>query len=158
MTSALQYPWQHEFVIQHTQRLLRSFQHWTGRSLLAPAATPAATAQALFQAPFVVVSHGTQTNPIFNYGNQTALDLWEFDWSTFTQMPSRYSAEPDERRDRAQLLAAAKTQGYSRNYQGIRISRTGKRFRVVNVTLWEVLDETNHSCGQAATFDQWEFL
>ena len=158
MTFALESPWQHEVAIQHTQRLLRSFQHWTGRSLLAPAATPAATAQALFQAPFVVVSHGTQTDPIFNYGNQTALDLWELDWPTFTQTPSRSTAEPEEHRDREQLLQNAKTHGYISDYQGIRISCTGRRFRIANVILWEVLDETNHRCGQAATFDQWEFL
>ncbi len=32
MSSTLQFPWQQEAVIRHSQSLLYSFQHWTGRS------------------------------------------------------------------------------------------------------------------------------
>ena len=34
-------------------------------------------AQALWEAQFVVVSHGMEENPILNYGNQQGFDLWE---------------------------------------------------------------------------------
>ncbi|MFM6630604.1 MAG: MEKHLA domain-containing protein, partial [Microcystis panniformis] len=51
-----------------------------GRSLLRQIGTGKEQSKMLFYAPFVLVSHGTQTNPIFNYGNRTALDLWGLTW------------------------------------------------------------------------------
>lgn len=152
-------PWQQPEIIQHTQRLLRSFEHWTGRSLLIPSDnTPEAIARELFEAPFVVVSHATQSDPIFNYGNQTALRLWELDWGTFIQTPSRKTAEPEAQQARAQLLARARANGFIDDYQGIRISSTGRRFWIRDVILWDVLDEQDCHCGQAATFNYWEFI
>ncbi|MGL5509988.1 MAG: MEKHLA domain-containing protein, partial [Microcoleaceae cyanobacterium] len=54
-------PWQAEEIIDHCQRLVSSFQYWTGKSLLANFSpipkTPKAIAQQLFYAPFVLVSH-----------------------------------------------------------------------------------------------------
>lgn len=137
--------------IQQAQRLITSFQHWTGKPLIE-------TPEALFEAPFVVVSHGTEPDPIFNYANQQALDLWEMDWDTFTQLPSRYSAEPISQEERSRLLAQAKAQGYISDYRGVRISSTGKRFWIEDVILWTVLDELNYPCGQAATFSSWKFI
>ncbi|MEB3336910.1 MAG: MEKHLA domain-containing protein [Leptolyngbyaceae bacterium] len=150
--------WQQPAVIQHTQRLLHSFYHWTGQSLLSHQGDPEAEAQALFTASFVVVSHGTQADPILNYGNQVALDLWQMDWHRFTATPSRCTAEPMEREERAKLLAQAKAQGFINNYQGIRISSTGQRFYIQDVVIWDVLDEAHQPCGQAATFNQWQFI
>jgi hypothetical protein len=149
-------PWQQPDIIQHSQRLLNSYQHWTGRSLLDSINAPEDIAQALFEAPFVLVSHDTQADPIFNYGNQKALELWELDWNQFTQTPSRRTAEPVEWSDRDQLLEQAKTHGYIDNYQGIRISSTGRRFQIQDVLLWNVIDEQGNLCGQAATFSKWK--
>lgn len=143
MTSA----WQ----IKQAQRLIKSFQHWTGKSLID-------VPEALFEAPFVVVSHGTEPDPIFNYANRQALMLWEMDWETFTQMPSRKSAEPMSQEARSRFLAQGKAQGYISDYRGIRISSTGKRFWIENVIVWTVLDELNQPSGQAATFSSWTFL
>lgn len=158
MNAEQSHPWQLPAIIYHTQRLIKSFQQWTGHSLIQKSNSPEETAQSLFEAPFVVVSHGTEADPIFNYANQLALDLWELDWQQFIRTPSRATAESVEWVDREQLLAAAKQHGYIDNYQGVRISSTGKRFRIKNVILWEVLDEKGDRCGQAATFDQWEML
>lgn len=151
-------PWQQPEVIQHSQRLLRSFQQWTGRSLLSNSDSALAIAQALFEAPFVVVSHGTEADPVLNYGNRQALELWEMPWETLTHTPSRQTAEPIARAERDRLLQQAREQGYISNYQGVRISSTGKRFWIQDVIIWDVLDETNQQIGQAATFDRWEFL
>jgi MEKHLA domain len=137
--------------IQQAQRLITSFEHWTGKPLIE-------TPEALFDAPFVVVSHGTEPDPIFNYANRQALLLWEMDWQTFTQLPSRKSAEPVSQEARSRLLAQAKSQGYINNYRGIRISSTGKRFWIEDVILWTVLDQLNQPCGQAAMFSSWTFV
>jgi MEKHLA domain len=127
-------PWQNPSVIQHSQRLLKSFQHWTGRPLMSDPPIEH-FAQALYEAPFVIVSHGTEADPIFNYGNRQALELWELDWQTFTRLPSRQSAAPIEREARAQLLAEAKEKGYISNYRGIRTSSTERQFWIEDVIL-----------------------
>jgi hypothetical protein len=158
MQDKLEFPWQQAAIVEHSQRLLSSFEHWTGRKLLAVEGTSEAIAQALFEAPFVVTSHGTEADPILNYGNQKALELWQMDWHQFTQTPSRYTAEPMQREERARLLEQARQHGFISNYQGIRISSTGQRFRIQDVIVWDVLDETNTRCGQAATFSSWVFL
>ena len=149
--------WRERAIIRHTQYLLNSFRYWTGQTLLQEEA-PQVQAQTLFESPFVIVSHGIETDPIFNYGNQTALDLWEMTWERFTSLPSRHSVAPDEQTDREQLLAQARSLGYITNYTGIRISATGRRFYIQNVILYDVLDENQHRIGQAATFPTWEFL
>lgn len=73
MTIGNAFPWQQEIIIRHSQRILKSFQHWTGRCLLDVSGSPQEVAQALFAASFVLASHGTEADPIFNYGNRQAL-------------------------------------------------------------------------------------
>jgi MEKHLA domain len=151
-------PWTQPNIVGHTQNLLRSFRHWFGRELWIGSNEPQTIAEALFCAPIAVLSHGTQVDPILNYGNQTALQLWEMDWADFTQMPSRLTAEPDLREGRSQLLAAAAQQGYLTDYSGVRISKTGQRFWIEQAIIWRVLDDEGNNCGQAATFDRWKPL
>ena len=158
-------PWETEFVIHHSQRLLYSFHHYLGRSLLPErwpdTQTPAELAtQALqlFEAPFVVVSHGTEADPVFNYGNAQALALWELNWESFTQLPSRKSAENTERPERAEMLAQAKKQGYFEGYVGDRATSCGRKFRMADGIIWTVADATGGVWGQAATFSQYYFL
>ncbi len=158
MTSIIEFPWQQEAIIRHSQRLINSFQHWTGDYLLDVNGVPQETAKALFEAPFVLVSHGTESDPIFNYGNRKALELWEFSWEEFTRMPSRKSAEEVVQEERDRLLSEAATKGFITNYSGIRTSSTGKRFYIKDTILWNILDEQNQHCGQAAFFSNWKFI
>ncbi|MBD2578696.1 MEKHLA domain-containing protein [Oscillatoria sp. FACHB-1406] len=158
MSNSLPFVAQQESTARHSQRLLDSFQHWTGRSLIEVAGSPLEIARTLFEAPFVVVSHGTEANPIFNYGNRKALELWALSWEDFTQMPSRQSAEPSELPDRQRLLDAVAQKGFSDGHSGVRISTTGCRFLLEETLIWNVLDERGEYIGQAATFSQWHFL
>lgn len=152
-------PWQDEGVIHHSVRLCQSFYHWTGRSLLPDHyPTDQALGEALFTFPQPVLSHGTEPDPLLNYGNQATLDLWQLDWQTLRQMPSRLTAEPISRAERQQRLAQAAAQGYTENYSGVRISTTGQRFQIENACIWVVLDEQGQPIGQAATFKDWRFL
>lgn len=148
-------PWQQEAVIRLSLRLLHSFQHWTGYALIDTNDSPILVAQRLFEASFVLVSHETGSNPIFNYGNQKALELWQLDWEAFTNLPSRCSAEPVEQKERSHLLAQVKNQGFISKFQGIWISSTGKRFKIEDGIIWNVLDSEQRPCGQAATFNRW---
>ena len=114
--------------------------------------------QALFEAPIVVVSHGAEADPILNYGNRTALMLWELTWEQLLAMPSRLTAEPVNRAERERLLEAARRHGYYEGYRGVRITSSGRRFLVENALVWTVLDPSGNRVGQAATFSTWRWL
>lgn len=138
--------------------LLESFHRWTGHELIERAGSPEDRARALFFAPCVVVSHGTEADPILNYGNKTALELWETDWGLFTRTPSRLTAEPMNRAERERMLARAAARGWIDDYRGVRISMTGRRFLVEHAIVWTVVDDEGTRRGQAATFARWSFL
>lgn len=150
--------WQQPEIISWIQIVADSYRQLLGKNLIDSANTPEQLSKALFYVPFVLVSHGTQANPIFNYGNQTALQLWSLSWDEFIKTPSAASAEPIAREERALMLKQAKEQGYIENYQGVRISSEGKRFLIKQVTLWNLTDESGQKCGQAATYPSWEWL
>ncbi|MCA9481278.1 MAG: MEKHLA domain-containing protein, partial [Nitrospira sp.] len=141
-----------------TQWLLNSYAKFLNQDLISRQGTDLEQAERLFKSPFVVASHGLEDDPILNYGNQAALDLWEMDWEQFTHTPSRLTAEPVNREKRARMLEQAKTQGYISDYQGVRISRTGKRFLVERATVWNIHQLDGTPLGQAATFSSWTFL
>lgn len=142
----------------YLQHLLDSYRRWLGRELIARDGPPPSQAERLFHAPCVVLCHGTQADPVFNYGNRAALELFELDLAALTSMPSRLSAEPLQRDERARLLARTTRDGYVDDYQGVRISSSGRRFRIDQAIVWNVLDETDQQIGQAATFSDWVFL
>jgi MEKHLA domain-containing protein len=147
-----------DFFIRHTLCLARNFNRWTGRDLLPGALPPPELATKLFDAPFVVVSHGTESDPILNYGNRAALDLWEMSWAEFTRTPSRLTAEPARRDARAKAMEVVARQGFFEGYSGIRISKSGRRFEISGATIWNLISETGQLQGQAATFSEWKFL
>ena len=119
---------------------------------------PEEQARALYQAPFVIVSHGMEVDPILNYGNRVALELWELDWERFTKTPSRLTAEPVNQAERARMLARAREQGFIDDYRGVRISGTGKRFLVEQPIVWNIVGAEGEQLGQAATCSRWTFL
>ena len=145
--------------VRRCRILCDSFARLLGRPLLPQTPTDdRAVAQALYDAPVVIVSHGIQADPIFWFANRTAQRLWEVDWPTFTSMPSRKSVEPDEHVAREGLLRRAAEHGYIDDYRGVRISASGRRFRIEDVVLWNLTDDQGQRIGQAATFATWTFL
>jgi hypothetical protein len=150
--------WQKPWVMEWTQSLLDSYVRLVKQELITREGTPQEQAERLFTSPMVVASHGLEKDPILNYGNQAALDLWEMDWEQFTQTPSRLTAEPVNRDERARMLAQAKTHGYINDYRGIRISRSGKRFFVERATVWTIQKPDGTPLGQAAMFSSWTYL
>ena len=69
--------------------LLDSYAFWLRRELIERTSSMDDRGRRLFSAPFVVVSHIDSGDPILNYGNRKALDLWEMTWAEFTTTPSR---------------------------------------------------------------------
>jgi hypothetical protein len=147
-----------DFYIHHAQLLCASYERWTGKQLLSNQFPAHEVILQLFHAPFALVSHGTEADPVFNFGNQTALHLFEMSWEEFTQLPSRKSAEPVNRQERADFMARVTKEGCINDYSGIRVSATGKRFRIAQATVWNLIDEKEQYHGQAAVFDHWMYL
>lgn len=150
--------WQQPKIIRWSQILADSYQQLLGKELVDSVNTPEQLAESLFHASFVLVSHGIQADPILNYGNKTALQLWSMSWEELITTPSRLTAERVNRETRAVMLEQAAKQGYISNYQGIRISSTGKRFLIEQTTIWNLTDELGQKCGQAAAFSNWKWL
>ena len=149
---------QNHYCVEHINLLIDSYRHYIGKDLVDPSLDRVEAAKDLFHAPFVLVSHDTAADPIFNYANKTALALFEMTWPEFTMLPSRQSAEPPNREERAALLSAVSSQGFIENYSGIRISKSGKRFIIQEVTVWNLRDRQGQYQGQAAVYSTWQYL
>ena len=156
-------------IIQHSLLLIESFERLTGNSLVPDqSAEPCAEASAesssvalaeiLYELDAVVLSHNGGEDPVFNYANRKAQELFEYDWDTFLTLPSRLSAEPDRREDRSAMLQSAAKQGYISNYGGVRISASGRRFEISDAIIWNLEDRDGTPVGQAAVFDQFVFV
>ncbi|MBW5445504.1 MEKHLA domain-containing protein [Cohnella sp. CFH 77786] len=144
--------------VKHARIILDSYKKWTGKNLLDGVDGFCDEFDRLFHAPFAVLSHGTEADPVLNFGNQTVLKLWEMDWETFTRTPSRMTAEPMLREERDRLLKEVSEKGFVEPFTGIRISSTGRRFYIVNATVWNLVDEFGAFCGQAAAFREHRYV
>jgi hypothetical protein len=145
------------YLADHVGLLCRSLSALTGRSLAPADLAPSAAAQWLYEAPFALLSHDSAADPILNYANRCALGLFELTWGQLVVMPSRLTAEAPDRDERARLLARVTAQGYIDDYAGVRVSRTGRRFRIQGATVWNLTDGQGRHLGQAATFAHWSF-
>lgn len=112
----------------------------------------------LFSCDMAVLAHDNSSDPLLIYANATALRLWERSWDEMIGMPSRYTAEEGERQQRTSALQQAKQQDAFEGYSGVRVSRTGQRFRISNARIWTLWDEKGCKCGQAAAFSSWHWL
>ena len=155
----MQYPTEkNNFLVKHAQLLNGSYRHLLLKDLIENTLSDEAFARQLFHAPFAVVSHDTASDPVFNYANLKALELFELNWEDFTRLPSRLSAEPVNQAERERLLAEVTQKGCIDHYEGVRISSTGKRFMIKNAVVWNLVDGEGSYQGQAACFGEWEFL
>ena len=130
----------------------------TGRNLVDSGVSDKDRYRSLFEAPFCVVSHNSEADPVFNYGNKVALELFELRWDDFAKLPSRLSAEPHIREEREKLLARVRKYGFIEDYKGVRVSSSGKRFLVEDSIVWNMTDENGIYRGQAAVLYKWSRL
>lgn len=133
--------------------LADSFARLIGRPLVKPP-----TPSGFWRAPRAIVAHGLEADPVFFYGNRLALELFETPARDFIRLPSRASAEAALQAARERLMARVTERGYVDDYEGVRISATGRRFRIEGAVVWNVTDAAGVMVGQAATFDRWTRL
>jgi hypothetical protein len=129
--------------------LAASYERLAGTALVGGPAL----AEALWRHPAAIVAHDAADDPTFFFGNRAALIAFEMDFAGFTGLRSRLSAEPGLRAEREALLARVSATGIIRDYAGIRISATGRRFRIDRAVVWNLIDETGIRQGQAAMFE-----
>jgi hypothetical protein len=147
-----------EYLGEQAELILSSLYRMTGRNLVDSGLPDTDRYRALFEAPLCVVSHNTEADPVFNYANKVALDLFEMKWGDFITLPSRLSAEPHTREERENLLARVRKYGFIEDYTGVRVSSSGKRFLVENSIVWNLIDENGTYRGQAAILYKWSIL
>lgn len=145
-----------DWAVAQVDLLCTSHARLTGRDLAGGSGV--ARAAAVYAAPYALLSHGIESDPLFNYGNATALSLFEFAWEDFVRLPSRASAEPALQSARARLMERVLAEGWIDDYSGVRIAASGRRFLIENVTVWNVLDDGGHLHGQAALIHRWRDL
>ena len=149
---------ENDFLLPHVQLLSDSLKRWSGCGLLEDDFDPATAARKLYFAPFALLSHGTEADPVISYANRAAQELFEMDWADFVQLPSRLSAESVVQAERDALLKRVTENGYIDDYSGVRISKSGRRFLIENATVWNLVDEHGLYCGQAAMFGVWQMF
>lgn len=140
----------------HIELLLDSYRRLLGKPLLNAVGDD--WGRVVYEADFALLSHNTDPDPLFNYGNRKALELFELTWPELFGMPSRFSAEPVNREERQRLLAKVARQGYIDDYAGVRIAQSGRRFVIRGAVVWNVLDDEGRPYGQAACFSDWDWL
>jgi hypothetical protein len=105
-------------------------------------------------APFCLLAHDGGADPRFVYANQTAQHCFEYSWHEIVGLPSRLSALADVREERADLLAEVAQNGFAEGYRGLRVAKSGRRFWIEDVTVWNVVDPKGRFMGQAATYQR----
>lgn len=131
-----------------------SYRHWLGQSLPRPAGLPAADVLAWLheRAPYALLAHGTESDPLFCYANEQALRCFGYPRAEFLGMPSRFSASPKDRDERQRLMNAVGRQGYASGYEGWRVDKAGEAFQIHAGVVWNLLDANGQRLGQAALF------
>lgn len=132
--------------------LTGSYARLVGTPLVAQGSDPA---WLYHEAPFAVVAHNTEADPRFIYANETAQACFEYSWNEFVQLRSRLSAEPPNRMERQRQLEAVASRGFVSGYSALRISKSGRAFRIEDGVIWQLMDEEGISHGQAAVFRSW---
>lgn len=147
-----------DYLAEYVDLLVSSLRKLKGDCLTDLSLSLKEQAEQVFEAPYVLLAHNATVDPVFQYANKMGLALFEISWEEFMVLPSRYSAEPQNRNEREGFLREVSAKGYVDNYSGIRISKTGKRFEIKAATVWNIIDSDNIKHGQAALFTNYTYL
>jgi MEKHLA domain len=136
--------------------LAGSYSRLTGAPLVPPEHDNQYAARWLYEeAPYCVLAHNKDPDPVFIYGNKAAQTCFEYTWDELTCLRSRLSAEEPNREERQRLLDLVQSHGFATGYRGLRIARSGRRFWIENVTVWQLIDRGGVLRGQGAIYRQW---
>ena len=133
-----------------------SYERLLGKSLVSETRNERDDALWLYRdAPFAVLAQDATVDPVFVYANLTAQRCFEYSWDEFSGLPSRLSAPSPDRAARDRLMAGVRRDGYVEGYRGLRESKSGRRFWISDVTIWNLADSEGAVSGQAALIRSW---
>jgi hypothetical protein len=140
-------------------KVAASFARVTGKSLIEEAGlSRQALGQSAWSGDFALLCHRGGAQAMLNYGNEFALRLWECDWDGFTSTPSSATAPEQALETRELLMERVLRDSFVSGYCGERVSRTGRRFVIEDVTVWRLLDESGNGFGMGAFFRRYRYL
>jgi hypothetical protein len=139
-----------------SMRLIESYRSLLGTSLLPAAVSRDEAPRWLYEeAPMCVLGHSGGADPIFNYANRAAQACFEYSWTEFVSLPSRLSAAPVDRDERQRLFDIVARDRFATGYRGLRVARSGRKFWIEDVVIWQVSDADGIVQGEAAAFPHW---
>ncbi|MBY7699337.1 MEKHLA domain-containing protein [Vibrio harveyi] len=112
----------------------------------------------IWKSNFAIISHNSESEPIFNFANENALELFEMEYEDFIRLPSEFSAEFDEIEEWNELLKQVHSNGFIKGYTGTRVSATGLRFKIIDAIIFNLYDFDYNYFGQAAVIPKWEYV
>ena len=141
--------------VSFSDLLISSYRKIGGTPLVPYEMSGAAGAEWLYRAPFGLLAQDTSLDARFVYANLAAQRHFGYSWQEFMGMPSRLSAEPQNQDQRQAFMDSVLEQGYVSGYQGRRIAKSGRRFLIQDVTVWNLVDADGILRGQAALIRRW---
>jgi len=104
---------------------------------------------------FVLISHNTEDNPIFNYGNIAGLSAFSHSWEEWCQIPSKESVvlRSIDHALREKLMKKVTDEGFVEGATGIRIRGDGRFIQLRGAVVWNCYNEEGVYYGQACLFD-----
>jgi hypothetical protein len=139
----------HRFVTRATV-ILDSFRRCVGRELIDRSGDAAEDARRLFDLPLAVLAHDTAPQPLLDWANQAAARAFDATPESLLGRPSAATAPADAVADRGKLFEALARDGFVTGYSGVRVSLTGRRFIIDDVTVCALVDEAGRPAGHTA--------
>ncbi len=98
---------------------------------------------------FPIASHDNSSEPLFNYANRAALNLFKMTSKQMIGLPSKDSALPIDQDERSLILEQVIKYGFIEHYQGKRVASDQSIFHIQDATVWNLLDHEKKYYGQA---------
>ena len=130
--------------------ILDSFRRLLGRELIDRSGDPREDARRLFELPLGVLAYDTAATPLLDWANAAAATAFDASPEELVGRPSAATAPADAMADRQELFSLLRRHGFVTGYSGTRISATGRRFVIEDVTVLELRDVCGKPAGHAA--------
>ena len=103
---------------------------------------------------FAVLSHGNQSDPIYNYVNAAGFRVFRWPEDVYYQLPSRKSApEGSARQERSKVIDDTVAQDITYIDEAVRVRYPNATVILRDAILWNVYDDEGYRVGQTVVFD-----
>jgi len=130
--------------------ILDSYRRLLGRELIDRSGDAADDARRLFALPKAVLAHDTGRPAILDWVNAAAAAAFDAAPEALLGRPSASTAPADAAPERETLFVRLRERGFVEGYSGVRVSLTGRRFVIADVTVFELRDRDGRTAGHAA--------